>query len=166
MSWASFWKLHHKIGPELEKTERTNCPNGRITSDIRLSIALRYFAGASMWDIMISHGVSHSEAYSSIWAVVDVVNQEASFQISYPSSHAEQERIAAEFARKSECGFDNCAGCIDGMLVWMEKPTKSSCTEAGVDSAKFFCGQKHKYGLNMQAVCDARRRFIDVSIRN
>jgi len=123
MSWASFQKLHHKIGPELEKTQCMNCPNGRIASDIHLSIALRYFAGVSMWDIMISHGVSHSEAYTSIWAVIDAVNQEASFEISYPSSHAEQEQIAADFARKSECSFDNCAGCIDGMLVWIEKPT-------------------------------------------
>lgn len=29
---------------------------------------------------------------------------------------------------------------------------------------KYFCGRKHKYGLNMQAVCDHNGRFLDVSI--
>jgi hypothetical protein len=30
--------------------------------------------------------------------------------------------------------------------------------------AKFFCGRKHKYGLNCQAICDSRGRFLDVSV--
>jgi DDE superfamily endonuclease len=29
---------------------------------------------------------------------------------------------------------------------------------------KFFCGRKKKLGLNMQGVCDAKRRFLDVYI--
>ena len=29
---------------------------------------------------------------------------------------------------------------------------------------KFFCGRKHKYGLNLQAVCDHKKRFLDISI--
>ena len=35
---------------------------------------------------------------------------------------------------------------------------------AKVNSGKFFCGCKHKFGLNCQAVCDARGRFMDISI--
>jgi len=34
------------------------------------------------------------------------------------------------------------------------------------DCGKFYCGRKGKFGLNMQGVCDARRHFIDISIRN
>jgi hypothetical protein len=34
----------------------------------------------------------------------------------------------------------------------------------GIGGKKFFCGRKKKFGLNMQAVCDARRRFLDVEI--
>jgi hypothetical protein len=33
-----------------------------------------------------------------------------------------------------------------------------------VDQKKYLCGRKHKFGLNCQAVCDARGRFLDMSI--
>jgi len=119
-----------------------------------------------MLDIMISHGISRTNCYLSIWLIVDAINCHPDFEMKYPKSHAAQKKIARDFLTKSECGFDNCAGCIDGILIWIEKPNATFCREAGVDAGKFFCGRKHKFGLNMQAVCDSRRRFIDVSIRN
>ena len=33
-----------------------------------------------------------------------------------------------------------------------------------MQSGKFFCGRKHKFGYNMQAVCDHRGRFLEVWI--
>jgi hypothetical protein len=63
-------------------------------------------------------------------------------------------------------GFTNCGGCIDGMLLCLEKPMNDECDQVQVDSGKFYCGRKGKYGLNMQAVCDARQRFLDVSLQN
>ena len=53
--------------------------------------------------------------------------------------------------KKSQAGFDNCVGAIDGMLVWIEKPNKKECRKVGVGSKKFYCGRKKKYGLNLQA---------------
>ncbi|GFH55306.1 predicted protein [Chaetoceros tenuissimus] len=29
---------------------------------------------------------------------------------------------------------------------------------------KWFCSRKNKYGLNLQAICDSRKRFLDLSI--
>jgi hypothetical protein len=52
------------------------------------------------------------------------------------------------------------------MLLWIDQPTPDSCRDAGVGAKKFFCGRKHKSGLNLQAVCDSDRRFIDLSILN
>jgi hypothetical protein len=164
MSWKSFKKLNRQISPEIITKE--NVPNGPIPSGIRLAVALRYFAGGSMLDIMISHGISRSECYLSIWLIVNAINSNPDFDMVFPRSHAAQKEIARGFQSKSECGFNNCAGCVDGILIWLEKPNSTFCEEAGVEAGKFFCGRKHKFGLNMQATCDARRRFIDVSIRN
>ena len=63
--------------------------------------------------------------------------------------------MAYDFTFRSKAGFDNCVGCIDGMLLWMEKPFQKNCEKVGVDSGKFYCGRKGKFGLNMQGVCDA-----------
>jgi hypothetical protein len=84
----------------------------------------------------------------------------------YPSCRNEQRWIAKEFENRSMAGFTNCGGCIDGMLLCLEKPTDNECDRVQVDSGKFYCGQKGKFGLNMQDVCDAQRRFLDVSLRN
>ena len=84
----------------------------------------------------------------------------------FPKSQGDCKELATEFIGQSQAGFNNCVGCIDGMLLWMEKPSKQQCTEAGVDSGKFYCGRKGKHGLNLQAVCDAHRRFIDVSLQH
>ena len=76
------------------------------------------------------------------------------------SQQGDCKELATEFIGQSQAGFNNCVGCID------EKPSKQQCTEAGVDSGKFYCGRKGKYGLNLQAVCDAHCRFIDVSLQH
>ena len=50
------------------------------------------------------------------------------------------------------------------MLLWTEKPYLTECQKVGVDSGKFYCGRKGKYGLNMQVVCDGHHRFTYVSV--
>ena len=79
---------------------------------------------------------------------------------------AECQSISNEFSLRSKGGFTNCIGCIDGLLIWLEKPSKDQCNEVGVDSGTFLCGQKGKFGLNLQGICDARRRFTYISIQH
>ena len=51
---------------------------------------------------------------------------------------------------KNEPRFDCCAGAINKMLVWIEHPSEIECNIAKCGSSKFFCGKKHKFGLNLQ----------------
>ena len=84
----------------------------------------------------------------------------------FPKSQQDCEDLSTKFFGQSQAGLNNCVGCIDGMLLWMEKPSKLQFVEAGVDSGKFYCGRKGKYGVNLQAVCDAWYHFIDVSLQH
>ena len=178
MNSIDFWTLYNIILPYYPKRELINenkrvnkkrkrksiPPNGEIHTSLRLSIALRYFAGGSPYDLMSSHGVGHNDIYNSVWGIVDAVNQCPKLQISYPTSHEKQKEIAGKFANKSDIGFDNCAGCIDGILIWTNKPTKPVLEDANLGSKKFFCGRKKRFGMNMQAICDDKRRFLDIDI--
>ena len=74
--------------------------------------------------------------------------------------------IAKEFQKDSKAGFNNCVGCIDGLLIWICKPSNRECELCHCGAKKFFCSRKNKFGLNLQAVCDARGRFLDVSIEH
>lgn len=172
MKEGTFWKLERILRRHLvkERTARAallrqsdGARNGRISSAIRVSAALRYFAGGRPDDICLSHGISHSEVFNSIWLVVDAVNSCNELAFQYPTSHDAQRAIAKGFQQISTPGFDNCAGCIDGMLVWTEKPPDKVAEYAGCPPKKFFCGRKHKFGLNFQGLCDHKGRFLDVS---
>ena len=101
----------------------------------------------------------------SFWAVVDAIHASPQLDIKFPTTDEEQQKLADEFKSKSSVGICHCVGAIDGILIWIHKPTASDCEALGFGPIKFFCGRKKKYGLNMQAVCDARRRFLWVDLK-
>jgi hypothetical protein len=146
------------------KRHKNGAVNGLIHSSVRLSIALRYFAGGSVYDIALVHGVSHSEVFLCVWRVLDAINQHPDLEIKFPDDHEAQRKIADGFKTKSQAGFHICVGCIDGILIWTEKPSLSDCLLSTCGAKKFLCGRKKKFGLNMQGVCDSYERFLDVAI--
>ena len=56
-------------------------PNGPISTDVRLACALRWFAGGSIYDIMTTYGIGHTDTIESCWYVVDEVNNHPNFTI-------------------------------------------------------------------------------------
>lgn len=172
MDKESFWILLDIIEPHLPSTGESrvrgsicSIPNGPITHTARLSMALRIAAGGDPLDIAVNHGVSDAEPTESFWLVVDAVHKSFQLDINFPTSHEAQYELAQEFRSKSTIGITNCVGAIDGILMWIHKPTDQDCDVLGFRQTKFFCGRKKKFGLNMQAVCDARRRFLWVELR-
>jgi len=129
-----------------------------------MTYRFRYFAGGSPYDIAVIYGISYSAMIESVWFVVDATNNQPDFHIKYPESREEQEKIAAAFYRVSQAGFKSCAGAIDGILIWTNKPTMADVKTTGVGQRKYLCSRKHKFGLNCQAVSDARGRILDISI--
>ncbi len=181
MSYDSFWRLHDLLEAKIEEaaaslrgyepkdTHSVNwsappIANGIISTSVRLGIAIRYFAGGSPYDIMVKFGVSHTSIFESVWIIVEAVNNSSVMHIEYPSDMNEQTKIARGFCNASKVKFDCCAGAIDGILIWMHKPSLKEAEAAGVGQKKFFCGRKNKFGLNCQAVCDVRGRILDMSI--
>jgi hypothetical protein len=165
MTYESFRKLVDKISPFMPVGDFSQAKvNGPISIDTRVAVSLRYFAGGSPLDIAPLYGIAVNEVLRSVWRVVDAVNNYPKFRIEYPSCHEEQKKIAKKFREKSGADFQCCAGAIDGILIWTHKPMESCCIEAGCADGKFHCGRKGKYGLNCQAVCDVRGRFLDLSI--
>ena len=165
MSFESFQKLSAILQPGMVRRNfsKAHC-NGPIVNDVRLACALRYFAGGATYDIATTFGVAPSEVPKSVWEIVDAVNSAPEFRIQYPTSHEDQKKIALGFQNKSDAAFDSCAGAIDGILIWIHRPNNACAAQAGCDAGKFFCGRKHKFGLNCQAICDSNGRFLDMSI--
>lgn len=164
----AFWMLLELIAPHLpntgEERQKGAVPNGPITHASRLSMALRYFAGGDPLDISDVHGVGDDEPLRSVWLVIDAIHMCSELNIVFPETHAEQTECASGFRATSSINIDCCIGAIDGMLVWMNKPTSSDQHNIGFGPTKFFCGRKMKYGLNMMGVCDSNKRFIWIEL--
>lgn len=147
MHIETFWELYKKIKSDLwiackYNSSRTNVPNGRIHPTVRLACALRMFAGGEAVDIACIYGISKTEVHDSLTYVVEVVNKNEGLKIKFPSDHNDQKEIAEGFKNLSKANIDICCGCIDGMLVWMHKPTEHQCEISKVGSKKYFCGRK------------------------
>jgi hypothetical protein len=169
MTYTSFKRLHQTLRLRiLEGLSQQPSgsyrfiPNGKITTSVHLACALRYFAGGLPYDLMTTYHIGLIGVYRSVWTVVSAINKE--IPMKYPTCPMKQEEIAAGFAAESEAGFDCCASAIDGILIWLTQPSQKECESVGCNSAKFFCSQKHKFGMNCQAVCDVCGRFLDMLI--
>ena len=171
MKVKSFYNLHailkkeleYEFLPQVQKNRRKNSTY-HIDLKIRLSAALRFFAGEDPYDIMISHGISHSSVYRSIWGVVDCINRCDQLSFHFPN-HEEHISISKGFKKMSGALFDCVVGCIDGMLVWTTKPSKSECRDEKCGEKNFKCSRKDKFGLNLQAICDNKLKFIWLDIK-
>jgi hypothetical protein len=121
MSIGSFWILHSKIRQGIiDAIERCRnqmasdprkappVPNGKISTSVRLAVAIRYFAGGSPYDLCSVYGISHSSVHECVWFVVEALNCHKEFHFSYPDSHEDQRRIAEEFREKSTANFAIC----------------------------------------------------------
>ena len=172
MDVKSFYKLHTILKPQLEAVcfplgGGSRNPEGNnylIDTKLGLSMALWFFAGGSVHDIKLLHGVSIKSVYRSIWAVVDATNRTDLLKFHFPN-HSEQRRIAAGFRTLSGAGFDKVIGAIDGLLIWMQKPSRAFCQMVNCGEANWRCHRKDKYGFNLQAICDHKLKFIWIDMQ-
>ncbi len=119
MSLVKFEYLVTLIAPHMTRKDG-NGPNGKIPVELEISAALDYFAGASKYNLIISHGLSHTTLFVSVWRVVSATNKCIELKVIFPTNYEDQKRIASQFLIKSTAKFNNCVGCIDGLLIWTE----------------------------------------------
>ena len=140
-------------------------PNGRIHPIVRLACFIRICAGGDPLDLISTYGISKAEVHHSLSYVIDAINETDALKIQFPDTYEKQQEIADGFKQLSSAQIGICCGAIDGILIWLNKPIEAQCEKVGCGSQKFFCGRKKKFGLNMQAVCDHKKRFTHVSIQ-
>ena len=176
MSMDAFDLLHETLEDDLKKEfkvgtrARGESPNGEIPTKLRLSAAIRFFAGGAVYDIMLTHGMCRQSVYKSVYGVVDCVNREKSLSFNMNNaefpSHEEQREIAKGFYKKSAADFDKVMMAIDGMLVWTIHPSRADCEFIEIGERMFHCYRKDKFGFVLMAGCDHETKFRWADIRH
>ena len=108
--------------------------------------------------------MSRSSVYDSVWGVVDCINACKELEFQFPSK-SEQLDICEGYKNRSSINLHNIIGAIDGMLVWIKKPSLNVTDAVKCGQVNFYCSRKGKYGINLQAICDDKLQFRWIDIR-
>jgi hypothetical protein len=165
MQHSSFLKLCRFIEPFVSIDEKMSKlrTGGKspITVEIILHCLLRWLGGGSYLDIRISAGISVASFYRCIHASMKAILLCDALLIHFPTTDNELQTAVDDFKALSTNGvIDGCVACVDGLLLRIQTPSSS---ETGNVKA-FFSGHYQAYGINVQAACDSRCRFVSVCI--
>ena len=136
---AKFSEIMQRNNPE---NTRNHTVNGIISLRSHLGCTRRFWAGGDPYNLTLVFRMSYYEIFRSVDFALDAINQTESLQIKFPTDHEKQKSIAREYQEKSDVGFDNYVGCVDGMLVWIHMSSKQECNEIGVDQTKLCVVEK------------------------
>jgi hypothetical protein len=125
------------------KRKQGRAPNGDVSNGVCLAImALCYITGGNALDIACVYKVNRSLVYECVWLVVNAINTTKKLDIKFPTQHNEQMELAKEFKARSSIHLNNCAGCVDGVLIWILKSSAQELQTSGIGGKKFFCGRE------------------------
>ncbi|KAL7481389.1 hypothetical protein ACHAW6_009555 [Cyclotella cf. meneghiniana] len=118
---------------------------------------------ASVYDIILMHGIGKLTVYDSVYGIVNVLKEDKSLLFNangapFPS-HDEQREIAEGFRLKSDAIFNKIVLTIDSMLIWTVEPSKADCDFLKTGQRLFHCYRKDKYDWLLMAECNHKIRF-------
>ena len=161
MTYESFRSLLLLINGHMKDVDKkmAHIRGGEVIKELRLYAAIRYMAGASYSDICFFCGISQSTFYRVLWETIHAIN--LSIKIEFPTTAQECAVVASGFERKSyRSVLKNVVGALDGYLVHIVTPKKTKNRNV----RSYFSGHYQKYGINIQACCDAESRFTFMGV--
>jgi hypothetical protein len=160
MTYDSFCLLLSQIREHIEQDESMAAlRGGYVIPELKLYATIRYLSGASYSDICYFCGVSSTTFYCIVWQTIHAINK--AIKISFPESPESCAMTASSFENISYASaIKNCVGVLDGYLLPIVTPPKSQANNV----RSYFSGHYQKYGINIQACCDADCRFTFLGI--
>ena len=138
------------MGPNLSRrTDRAHA----LTPEMQILTALEFYAsGSFQWMTGNSVGLSQSSASRAIEAVTNELSALAPTFISFVPEGGNMRKM--KFSTISE--FPNVVGCIDCTHIRILSPSVSE---------EAYVNRKGYHSINVQAVCDAEMKFVDLVAR-
>ena len=157
-------RIKEKVGDAFPTTNSV----GGICGEIRTAIGLRILCGGSYLDLIgRAYGVnSPSSVYKYFHTFLDWIELTFEWQLvgllrGLGNDDAEAidklHEIAADFAVDSSGYFYGCIGSLDGLAIRIKCP---SATKDNVPDPANYFSRKNFYALNVQAICDRRKRIL------
>jgi hypothetical protein len=144
--------LRPMITPNIIKS-LNSCPDPTYPEMV-VAVGIRWLAGGSYLDLKTSFGISRSSVFRLRDMFVDAIR--------FPDTPEEIEKVRGQFEAKSTNRvMRGCVGAMDGMFAKIKQPFRA---DSNGNPRSFHSGHYNDYGLNVQAICDARLRFLNFAV--
>ncbi|KAJ8912701.1 hypothetical protein NQ315_012255 [Exocentrus adspersus] len=149
---AGTHELEDLIRPHLQRSRYSNSVPGRI----KLFAALRFYATGSYQRSIGSHfnfGISQTVVHRSIHEITEIINQHVTpLKIQFPRDRRTINENKQLFMERYD--FPGVLGCIDCTHVAIVKPKEEEHN---------FLNRKGYHSLNVQIICDARMKILNIN---
>jgi hypothetical protein len=154
--------LRDRITVDFAQSMRSTSGNTPIYPELVCGVGIRYFGGDSLKTLSDVFGMSESSAERVMKMFLEAafISEHPLLEIKLPDCEDELNRVASEWSRRSMSFglLDGFISAMDGWLCCINKPWD-------VDNpGDYFSGHYQRFGLNVQAACDANLIFIYVSV--
>ena len=165
MTYDAFTQLVDILDIKVDFKQSSNSTSGNdpITPTMIVAIGLRFFGGEKIKSLADIFGMGISSAQRVIDVFLEAVelsNHEFLSTDLLPDTVEDRKKMADDWNERSSAFglYYGCLAAIDRWLCTTEQPSD-------VDNpADFFSGHYQKFGLNVQAMCDANLHIIYISV--
>ena len=158
--------LRDGITVDAVRSSASTCGNTPIYPELIAGMTLRFLGGEKVKSLEDIFGVDHSSVSRLIELCFTTIveSNHKELQIVLPQSTMELTDLARGFDSISSGDglFYSCVGAIDGWLCSTIQPIDGDDVIA--NKRDYFSGHYQCFGLNVQAICDHRLRFIYFSV--
>ena len=135
-------------------TVRPTSRSHSIPTTTQLAVTLQFLATGTFQTVVAScHGISQCSVSRCIANITDALCSCASDLIHFPNEDG-QRRNQLRFQDKY--GFPKVLGCVDGSHIPIVAPPTNE---------PLYVNRKGYHSINVQAICDADFRFIDIVVK-
>ena len=165
MTYDSYLKLVEILDIQVneQKSKKSTRGEDPISTAMIVAMGLRFMGGEKIKSIADIFHTSIRSAERVLDIFLDAVESSTHPFLStdlLPETEVQRNKMAEEWAQRSDAFglYDGCLSAIDGWLCTIEKPSD-------VDNpGDYFSGHYQKYGINVQALCDANLRIIYIAV--
>ena len=162
MPLSSFTKLVDIIRPDITldfvKSMNSTGGNTPIYPELTVAMSLRFLGGEHVKSLVDIFGVDDASVARHINLFFYSILSNESLAIKLPQTIDELQELANGFnsISSSDGLFHGCVGAIDGWLCSTIQPIDKDIN----NNRDYFSGHYQCFGLNIQAICDHKMRFI------
>ena len=158
MSYAAFVQLCNILSDTINKNFTKSRHGTPCFLELIVAIGLRYLSGVPIDAISDIYKISTGYARECRNDFLAGVILSDTLRITLPQTFNEWDQVRHGFHSVASYGlFHGTAGAMDGFFQPMYKPR---ITDVGDNVRGYFSGHYNMYGLNVQAACDSKLRFL------